>query len=64
MAARARRRATGPVRQLDLPGDVPPLIWNVAAVRSPEVTRADPAELELDQVRQLANPHYADEHNR
>jgi hypothetical protein len=36
----------------------------VATVRFPEVTRADPAELELDQVRQLANVHHADEHNR
>jgi hypothetical protein len=44
--------------------DVPPRIWNAATVRFPEVTRADPAELELDQVRQLANAHYAGEHNR
>jgi hypothetical protein len=36
----------------------------VEGIRRRKVTRADPAELELDQVRQLASPHYADEHNR
>jgi hypothetical protein len=32
--------------------------------RFPEVTRADLAELEVDQMRQLTNAHFADEHNR
>jgi hypothetical protein len=36
----------------------------VATARFPGVTQADLAELELDQVRQLANAHYAGEHNR
>ena len=36
----------------------------MAAARFPEVTRADLAELEVDQMRQLTNAHCADEHNR
>jgi hypothetical protein len=36
----------------------------VAAARFPEVTRADLAGLEVDQMRPLTNAHCADEHNR
>ena len=36
----------------------------VAAARFPEVIRADLAELEVAQMRQLTNAHCADEHNR
>ena len=64
MAAWARRRGAGPVPQLAFPGDGPSRTWNVAAARFPEVARADLAELEVDQMRQLTNAHCADEHNR
>jgi hypothetical protein len=36
----------------------------VAAARFPEVTQADLAEPEVDQMRQLTNAHCADEQNR
>ena len=54
-----RRQARPPACR---PGDGPPRVWNVATTRFPGVTQADLAELELDQVRQLAHAHYAGEY--
>ena len=61
MAVRARRRARPLAR---LPRRRPISDLDVTAARFPEVTWADLAELEVDQMRQLTNAHCADEHNR
>ena len=56
------RRRARPLARLPRRRPIPDL--DVAAARFPEVIRADLAELEVDQMRQLTNAHCADEHNR
>jgi hypothetical protein len=55
MAAEARRRGAGHIRQLTIPGDGAPWIWNLAAQHFPEATQIVDLFHAREHVHELAN---------